>query len=118
LKTPTAKIQFCRMQFKQSLTERAGRITAAYDAIFMPTIPMIAPMIAQFKSSDAAERDPFIILIRNTSIGNLLDRCSLSIPCHDTGAAPVGFMLMGENMADKRLLGIGLSVDSLLSPNL
>ena len=74
--------------------------------------------IVRFKGSDAAERDPHIIVIRNTSIGNLLDRCSLTVPCHDAGAAPVGFMLMGENMADKRLLGIGLSVDRLLSPNL
>jgi len=106
------------LQFKQSLTERAGRITANYDAIIMPTIPVIAPPIARFKGSDEAERDPHIIVIRNTSIGNLLDRCSLSIPCHDAGAAPVGFMLMGENMADKRLLAIGLSVDRLLSPNL
>jgi aspartyl-tRNA(Asn)/glutamyl-tRNA(Gln) amidotransferase subunit A len=106
------------LQFKQSLTERAGRITAGYDAIIMPTIPVIAPPIDQFKGSAEAERDPHIIVIRNTSIGNLLDRCSLTVPCHDAGAAPVGFMLTGENMADKRLLGIGLSVDRLLSPNL
>jgi aspartyl-tRNA(Asn)/glutamyl-tRNA(Gln) amidotransferase subunit A len=106
------------LQFKQSLTERAGRITAGYDAIIMPTIPVIAPPISQFKGSDEVERDPHIIVIRNTSIGNLLDRCSLSIPCHDAGAAPVGFMLTCENMADKRMLGIGLSVDRLLSPNL
>ncbi len=106
------------LQFKQSLTERAGRITANYDAIIMPTIPVIAPPIDRFKGSDEAERDPFIIVIRNTSIGNLLDRCSLSIPCHDAGAAPVGFMLTCENMADKRMLAIGLSVDRLLSPNL
>lgn len=105
------------LRFRESLMERAGRITSRYDAVIMPTVPVIAPPISQFLGSDEALRDPFIIVIRNASIANLLGRCALSIPCHEPGAAPVGFMLMGEAMADKRLLGIGLSVERVLSPN-
>ena len=73
----------------------------------MPTLPIIAPPIAQFLGSDERLRDPHIIVIRNASIANLLERCALTIPCHEPGEAPVGFMLMGERMADKRLLAIG-----------
>ena len=51
-----------------------------------------------------------LLLLRNTSVGNFLDRCGISLPCHAAGELPVGFMLMGEAMADKRLLGIARSV--------
>ena len=104
------------LRFRLDLMERATRVTSRFDAIIMPTLPVIAPPIEQFKGADDRLRDPHIIVIRNASIANLLDRCALTIPCHDAGEAPVGFMLMGETMTDKRLIGIGLSVESLISP--
>ena len=51
-----------------------------------------------------------LLLLRNPAVGNFLDRCSISLPCHATGELPVGFMLMGEAMTDKRLLGLARSV--------
>ena len=105
------------LRFRESLMERAARITSRYDAIVMPTVPVVAPPIAQFLAGDAALRDPHIVVIRNASIANLLGRCALTVPCHEPGEAPVGFMLMGEAMADRRLLGTGISVESVLRPN-
>ena len=105
------------LRYREDLMARAAGVTAGFDAIVMPTIAVTAPPIDQFLGSPEAERDPFIIVIRNTSIANLLDRCALTIPCHAPGEAPVGFMLMGEKMNDIRLIGIGLSVEQLLSPN-
>ncbi|MDC0033663.1 amidase family protein, partial [Alphaproteobacteria bacterium] len=92
-------------------------ITSRFDAVVMPTLAITAPPISDFYGSDERLRDPHVIIIRNTCVANLLDRCALTIPCQEQGAAPVGFTLMGENMADKRILGIGRSVESLLSPN-
>ena len=106
------------LRFRDDLMDRAARITARFDAVIMPTVPVIAPPIDRFLGEAEALRDPFIIVIRNASIANLLGRCALTIPCHDPGGAPVGFMLMGEAMTDKRLLGIGLLVEKILSPNL
>lgn len=105
------------LRFREDLIGQANRVTAPFDAVVMPTLPIIAPPIADFMGSDERLRDPHIIIIRNTVIANMLDRCALSIPCHEAGTAPVGFTLMGENMADKRILGIGLSVEKILSPN-
>ncbi len=51
-----------------------------------------------------------MLLLRNTSVGNFLDRCGLSLPCHAAGELPVGFMLMGEAMADRRVLAMARSV--------
>ncbi|MBT7755952.1 MAG: amidase [Rhodospirillaceae bacterium] len=92
------------LRFREDLIQRANRVTAPFDAVIMPTLPIIAPPIANFMGSEDRLCDPHIIIIRNTVIANLLARCALSIPCHEAGTAPVGFTLMGENMADKRLL--------------
>ena len=56
-----------------------------------------------------------LLLLRNTTVGNFLDRCAISLPCHAAGELPVGFMLMGEAMADKRLLALARSVAPVLA---
>jgi aspartyl-tRNA(Asn)/glutamyl-tRNA(Gln) amidotransferase subunit A len=56
-----------------------------------------------------------LLLLRNTTIANLLDRCAISIPCHRAGDAPVGFMLMGERMGDAKLLSVAQAVESALA---
>ena len=104
------------LRYRLDLIERTAPITVRYDAVIMPTLPITAPPIADFLESDERRRDPHIIVIRNASIANLLDRCALTVPCHDTGEAPVGFMLMGEHMADHRLMAIGMSVEEMLRP--
>jgi len=104
------------LEFRSGFMERAAAITSRFDAVVMPTLSITAPQIADFHGSDERLRDPHVIIIRNTCVANLLDRCALTIPCHVQGTAPVGFTLMGENMADKRILAIGKSVEKLLSP--
>ena len=106
------------LEFRRGFIDRAAAITSRFDAVVMPTLAITAPPIADFYGSDERLRDPHVIIIRNTCVANLLDRCALTIPCHEPGTAPVGFTLMGENMADKRILGIGQSVEKLISPNL
>ena len=89
-------------------------MTAPYDAILMPSVPRIAPAIAELKASDDAYAKANVLMLRNTTVGNFLDRCGLSIPCHRTGEAPVGLMVMGEAMGDRRLLAIGQAVEDAL----
>ena len=99
------------LQLRADLVTRSARTTGGYDAVAMPTLPVVAPPIAGF-TTGAGKLDSHAILIRNTSVANYLDRCALTIPCHAAGSAPVGFTLMGERMADQRLLAIGVSVEA------
>ena len=105
------------LRYRLDLIERTKPITARYDAVIMPTLPITAPPIADFLENDERRRDPHIIVIRNASIANLLDRCALTVPCHVAGEAPVGFMLMGEYMSDRRLMAIGMSVEGVIRPD-
>ena len=102
------------LQLRASLVERSPATTGRFDAVVMPTLPVLAPPIAQFIANDAARRDAFGIMIRNTCVANYLDRCALTVPCQEPGAGPVGFMVMGERMADRRILEIGTGVEKKL----
>ncbi|MEE2968989.1 MAG: amidase [Pseudomonadota bacterium] len=94
---------------------RADAESAAFDALIMPTVACVAPSIADIEASEElyAEMNPHIL--RNTTVGNLLDRCALTLPCHKPGEAPVGFMVMGETGGDDRLVRVGLAVEAGLN---
>jgi aspartyl-tRNA(Asn)/glutamyl-tRNA(Gln) amidotransferase subunit A len=87
--------------------------TPDYDALIMPTVPIVAPRIAALDDEREYNRVNMLIL-RNTALGNFLDRCAISIPCHTPGEAPVGLMLMGETMGDRRLFSIAAAVEAAL----
>ncbi len=98
-----------------NLVSRARQVTAGFDALIMPTVPIVAPEIAPLEASDDTYHRTNLLVLRNTVVANFLDRCALSLPCSETGKPPVGLMLMGEHGTDRRLLGIGLSVEKVLS---
>ena len=103
------------LNLRKVLVEKSRSVTQGFDAVVMPTVPLVAPKLADFAGNEPLWLATNRRMIRNPGIANFLDRCALSIPCHEAGAAPVGFSLMGEHMADRRLLAIGLAVEKILS---
>jgi aspartyl-tRNA(Asn)/glutamyl-tRNA(Gln) amidotransferase subunit A len=104
------------------LTQRAAmiadsaRLAAPYDALLMPTVVMVAPAIAPLEADDSLYGKTNLAMLRNPSVVNFLDGCALSIPCHAPGAAPVGLMVVGQSGEDRRLLAVGLALESALRP--
>jgi aspartyl-tRNA(Asn)/glutamyl-tRNA(Gln) amidotransferase subunit A len=94
---------------RADLQKRVSAITSNYDAVIMPTCAIVAPTLEEVSTTEGFTKKNNLLL-RNTTVGNFLDRCSISLPCHAAGELPVGFMLMAEAMADHRLLGISRSV--------
>jgi aspartyl-tRNA(Asn)/glutamyl-tRNA(Gln) amidotransferase subunit A len=89
------------------------RATAPYDCVLMPSVPIVAPRIADL-DDERAYNSINMLILRNTALGNFFDRCAISIPCHRAGGAPVGLMLMGETMGDARLFSIAAAVEGAL----
>jgi aspartyl-tRNA(Asn)/glutamyl-tRNA(Gln) amidotransferase subunit A len=100
---------------RKSLIAKSAARTQSYDAVVMPTVPLVAPKLADFAGNEPLWLATNRRMIRNPGIANFLDRCGLSIPCHERGGAPVGFSLMGETLGDRRLLAIGLAVEAILA---
>ena len=94
---------------RADLCRRVSAITSNYDAVIMPTCAIVAPTLEEVSTPDGFTKKN-LLLLRNTTVGNFLDRCGISLPCHAQGELPVGFMLMGEAMADKRVLAMARSV--------
>ena len=97
------------LQARADLQKRVAAVTSNCDAVVMPTCAIVAPTLEEVSTPEGFTRKN-LLLLRNTALGNFLDRCAISLPCHATGELPVGFMLMGETMADKRLLAIARAV--------
>ncbi|MDR0214513.1 MAG: amidase [Comamonas sp.] len=88
---------------------------ADHDLLVMPTVPVIAPKIAELQASDEAYFAANGLMLRNPTLINFLDGCAVSLPCHRAGEAPVGLSLAGTAGQDQRLLSVALAVETLLA---
>lgn len=81
----------------------------------LPTVPILPPPVASFDDDDPAHYSKNNLLtLRNTSVGNFLDTCAISVPATPPSAPPVGFMIMGAPMADSEVLAAGRTVEQVL----
>jgi aspartyl-tRNA(Asn)/glutamyl-tRNA(Gln) amidotransferase subunit A len=90
-------------------------LLAPFDAFLLPTIPCIAPPIAEVNASDEAYFRWNMRILRTVGLVNFLDGCAASLPCHARGAAPVGLMVSGPAMSDRRILAVAAAVERTLA---
>lgn len=90
---------------------------AGFDALVLPTVPIVAPRIDALEASDDAYFAANGLVLRNSTLINFLDGCALSLPCHRTGEAPVGLMLAGTGGRDSEILALGQGVEQVLFDN-
>jgi aspartyl-tRNA(Asn)/glutamyl-tRNA(Gln) amidotransferase subunit A len=101
------------IEARAAFIRRFGAETEAFDALVMPTVPLVAPPMAAFARDEDYGRLN-LKLLRNTAIINFLDRCALSVPIEPPGTAPVGLMVVGRHGTDRRLLAIGIGMETVL----
>lgn len=101
---------------RADFTRRVRAIIAPFDALLLPTVPVVAPRISDLETDDSY-RDANLLMLRNPTVANLLDGCSISLPCHAAGEAPVGLMLIGGHGEDATLFAIAAAIETLLASN-
>ena len=89
----------------------------AFDAALSPTVPIHGPTLASV--APGTERDEAFfaangLLLRNTSVVNMLDGCALSLPMHQAGELPSSMMVWQGPMKDDDVLNISLAIESAL----
>lgn len=99
---------------RRDLIERARIVTRPYDALLMPTVPLVAPPMADYRGNEERWLATNRLMTRNPGVANFLDRCAITLPCHSDGDPPVGISAMGETLGDDRLLQLARAVEHAL----
>ena len=101
------------------LMQGRGRLVAAfdgwledYDAVLMPTTPLVAPRIDELAAPDVFAQKNMLTL-RNTAALNFFDVCAISLPMPDAGTLPAGLMLGARKGHDRRLMRIAAGVEEV-----
>ena len=97
--------------------QRMDSALAGFDAVLSPTVPIVAPALADL--SPGALRDTAFfkinnLLLRNPAAINMLDGCAISLPCHAQDELPVGLMVWAGSMRDDTVLNIALQIEKTL----
>ena len=87
-----------------------------YDALLWPTVAILPPAIAPLVADDELYARVNVLVLRNTSVINVVDGCALSLPARAPGGAPVGVMLAGRGGDDARILRIGAAIEPVIGP--
>lgn len=84
---------------------------AAFDAVLLPTSPILPPDANRLMTDDAYYVTENLLALRNTRIGNLMGLCALSLP---TSQPSCGISLMGAAGDEARLLRLGAAAEQAL----
>lgn len=95
------------MVLQRSWAERAS----AYDAVLVPTSPILPPDANRLMTDDAYYVSENLLALRNTRIGNMLGVCALTLP---TSQPSCGISLMGGAGQEARLLRLGAAAERAL----
>ena len=85
--------------------------TADYDAVLIPTAPILPPKIKDVISDPELHARQNLLALRNTRIANLMGISSITLP---TGVNSTGIMLLGQRFEEARLLRTGKAVEAEL----
>ncbi len=88
---------------------------SAFDVLAMPTVPTIAPTIAELAEDDEAFTRINMLVLRNPSLINVMDGCAISLPMHRSGEAPAGLMLARAGGGDAALFAIAAAAEAALA---
>ncbi len=90
------------------LRQQVQRRLCDVDALLVPTTMIAARPMAEADASMDAYTACNLRYLRNTSIGNILGLCGLSVPCGFTRAGlPIGLMIYGKPFHEATVLRIG-----------
>jgi aspartyl-tRNA(Asn)/glutamyl-tRNA(Gln) amidotransferase subunit A len=91
---------------------------APFDAFLLPTTPCIPPPIAEVNASDESYFRWNMRILSIVGLVNFLDGCAASLPCQPKGSAssaPVGLMVSGPAMSDRRILAVAAAIERALA---
>ncbi|MDH3598816.1 MAG: amidase [Candidatus Tectomicrobia bacterium] len=94
------------------LRQRVQHSLRTVDALLAPATMIPARPVAEVDASIESYVDCNLKYLRNTSIGNILGLCGLSVPCGFTREGlPIGLMIYGKPFHEDMILRIGYAFE-------
>jgi len=79
------------------LRSEAIRELAGIDVLLAPTTPISAQPLAKVTANAGSYAEHNLAYLRNTTVGNILNLCGLSVPCGETPTGmPIGLMIYAK----------------------
>lgn len=100
---------FKLLQKRAELISEFEKLARDFDAILLPTVPIIAPKLSELDLDEDYFRLNGISL-RNTYIGNMLNACAIAVPTHQLGHAPTSMMVMAPHGFDQAIFSAAKSI--------
>ncbi len=109
-------VEFVEMnRMREAFISEIEKAIAPFDAILTPTVPCVAPPIAEAGATDEAYMKWNMRIVRNCGIINFLDGCAATVPCQEPGTGPVGLMMSGVAMQDRHILAVSKAIEAVVS---
>lgn len=86
--------------------------TAEYDAVILPTVPILPPKMAEISENAEFFASENLLALQNTRVGNLMGLTGLTLP---TGVPSTGILFQTPPMTEERLLRLGVAAEKALS---
>ena len=93
-----------------SLRAEYTAATAVYDAVILPSVPILPPKLDAVSRDDDLFVSENLLTLQNTRIGNLMGLAGLTLP---TGVPSCGILFQGPS--EERLLRIGAAAEAALA---
>jgi aspartyl-tRNA(Asn)/glutamyl-tRNA(Gln) amidotransferase subunit A len=88
---------FATLRRYAALRERVARTLADVDALLVPTTPIPPRPLVEIDASRESYTEANGRYLRNTTVGNILNLCAVSLPCGLTQAGlPIGLMVYAK----------------------
>lgn len=100
---------------RRVLTAAVDEALAGCDALLLPTLPILPPLIGaetvELKGRDEPVRP---LMLRLTQLFDVTGHPAISIPCGDAGGVPVGLQLVGRRGGTDELLALAAALEGAI----
>lgn len=98
---------------RADLIDAVSRRLDRFDGFICPTVPRVAPPLAELEDDDSY-RATNMLMLRNPTVVNTIDGCSISVPMNEEGEPPTGLMVSGLAGQDAAILRIAAWIERRL----
>jgi aspartyl-tRNA(Asn)/glutamyl-tRNA(Gln) amidotransferase subunit A len=98
---------------RRVITQELDRTLDRVDALVLPTLPIVAPVVGEETVAVAGRREPVrAAMLRLTQPFNLSGHPALALPCGTVSGLPASLQLVGRHARTWRLLEVGAALEA------